>query len=125
MGLAEAFKAAAQTAFTAAGNVPETVTYRSKTSASADFDPVESELSSDLYTDYDSLKMIISNSESKQNDGRVILAQDCDAMIPGDNLTPEPKLHDLIIRNSTEIWDIVWFDTDSARALWTFQIRKL
>ena len=123
MGLQEAFKAAAQAAFVAAGNVRETVSYRSKTNASATYDPTTGAVT-DAYTDY-SVKMIINNSRALQGDNRAILPNDCDAMIPVDNLTPTPKLHDQIIRSSTEVWDIVWYDVDAAQALWTFQIRKL
>jgi len=123
MGLKEAFKKAAQSAFVAAGNIRETVSYRSKTAASASYDPIEGVIT-DAYTDY-SVAMIINKSRSVQNDNRAILENDDDAMIPVDNLTPAPKLHDQIVRNTTEIWDIVWFKTDPALALWTFQIRKL
>jgi len=123
MGMREAFKKAAQTAFVAAGNIKESVSYRSKTGASATYDPVEGEVT-DAYTDY-SVSMIINKSRATQKDNRVIFENDDDAMIPVDNLTPTPKLHDQIIRNTTEVWDIVWFKTDPAQALWTFQIRKL
>jgi hypothetical protein len=124
MGMRDAFKNAAQAAFIAAGDIREDVVYRSKTNASSSYNPVTG-LVTDAYTDH-SVKMIINFSESKQNDGRAILALDCDCMIPVDNLTPTPILHDQILRNSdTEIWDIIWFKTDPAKALWTFQIRKL
>lgn len=123
MGLREAFKKAAQTAFTAAGNIKETVTYRSKTSASASYDP-DTGIVTDAYTDY-SVSMIINKSRSFQHDNRAILENDDDAMIPVDNLTPTPQLHDQILRNTTDIWDIVWLKSDPALALWTFQIRKL
>ena len=123
MGMQEAFKKAAQTAFVVAGNIKETVSYRSKTNASATYDPTEGTVT-DAYTDY-SVSMIINKARSTQNDNRVILENDDEAMIPVDNLTPTPKLHDVIIRNTTEVWDIVWFRTDPAQALWTFQLRRL
>jgi hypothetical protein len=124
MGLQEAFKAATVAAFVAADDLRETVTYRSKTNASATYDPVTG-LTTDAYTDYDSLKMIVSQNEQRQIDNVAILPHDDFLMIPVDNLTPTPKVHDLIVRNTTGIWDIVWFKTDAAQALWTFQVRKL
>jgi hypothetical protein len=123
MGMREAFKKAAQVAFIAVGNVKETVIYRSKTSASTSYDP-DTGVTTDSYTDY-SVAMIINKSQATQIDNRVILENDYDAMIPVDNLTSTPKLHDQIIRNTTDICDIVWFHVDAAAALWTFQIRKL
>jgi len=123
MGLQDALKKAAQAAFDAVGDIPESVTYRSKTNASSSYDPTTGTVT-DAYTDY-SVSMIIGPSQSRQNDGRAILEMDCDAMIAVDDLTPTPKLHDQILRNTSEAWDIVWFKTDAAQALWTFQIRKL
>lgn len=123
MTLQSAFKAAAQTAFTVADSVLETVTYRSKTNASADYDPVDGEVDTDAYTAY-SVKMLIDQNTQRQIDGQAILAHDDFLLIPVDNLTPTPKLHDQIIRDS-EVWDIVYFETDPAQALWTFQVRRL
>lgn len=125
MGLQDIFKSAAQTAFTAAGNIRETISYRSKTNASSTYNPVTGTVT-DAYTDYDSLKMIAFTDKQLQIDGQAILPHDAFLMIPVENLTPTPKLHDQILRNSgTETWDIIWFETDAALALWKFQLRKL
>jgi hypothetical protein len=126
MGMKEAFKAAAQTAFSAAGNVKKSVTYRSKSNKNPTYTPSTNTVT-DRYTDY-TVNMIFESYISREIDNRTVLATDQKALIPVDNLTPTPKINDEVIVDkgeTTEVnWDIVHIHKDPADALYTFQIRK-
>jgi len=126
MGLKEAFKKAAVAAFNAAGNLKEDVTYRSKTSGSAAYTPSTGTVA-DPYTDY-SVEMLFTEFEQTQIDGQVILPTDEMAMIPVDNLTPVPKLNDLIVRvdenGSNYTCEVQGpYQKDAARALYVLHTR--
>ena len=121
MGLQDAFKKAAQAAFTAAGDIKVSSTYRSYTSGSSTYDPAIGAVTAP-YTDY-TVSLIFTNYLAKEIDGSSILPTDQKAMIPVDDLTPTPKLNDVIIKNSVT-WHIVNIAKDAADALYTFQIRQ-
>lgn len=128
MGLQDVFKEAAQTAFTVADDIRETVTYRAMINATQTYDPTVGTVTQTEDTDFTdySVKVISTKHKYIQQPNTVMLAGDDMLMIPVDNLSPTPKLHDQILRVSeAEIWDIVDFFTDAAQALWVFHIRKL
>jgi len=84
MGLQDAFKKAAIAAFTAADDLVTSVSYRSKTAASATYDPTTGAVTS-AYTDY-TVSMIFARYENKQIDGNTILTTDEKALIPVDRV---------------------------------------
>ena len=128
MGLKEAFKKAAVAAFVAAGDLKEEVTYRSKTEGSSSYTPSTGAVS-DPYTDY-GVEMLFTNYKQEQIDGQAILPTDEMAMIPVDNLTPIPKLNDLIIRTDETGTNYTCevqgpYEKDPAQALYVLHTRPL
>lgn len=120
-GLQEAFQAAAAAAFSAAGNVKETVTLRKKTDASPVYDPV-TDIITDPHTDY-SVSAIPSGYDSNEVDGVVILDTDEKLKILVSALAVSPAKGDLIFRSSVR-WEIIGIHKDPADAVWTLQIRR-
>ena len=133
MGLREALQKATVAAFNGLGDIPESVTFRSMASGAPAYDPSEGEVT-ESYTDYTVLMVFtrirtheISTSAiadaSKTGDKIEVRSNDMWALIPQDNLTPTPKVIDVIVRSSA-IWQIVDIRTDPAAALWKFLVRK-
>lgn len=120
MGLRETMQQAAVTAFNIAGNIKESVSYRSKTS-NPTYNPTTGAVS-DPYTDY-TVSMIFTKTKKEEIDNQAIMSNDEWALIPQLNLTPTPKENDLIIRNSIS-YNIVKIGTDPAGALWKLLIRR-
>lgn len=127
MGLKEAFKKAAVAAFTAAGDLKEDVIYRSKTTGSAAYTPGTGVVA-DPYTDY-SVEMLFTNYKTEQIDGKAIMPTDEMGMIPVDNITPVPKLNDLIVRTDVNgdeyTCEVQGNEKDPAQALYVIQVRPL
>lgn len=121
-GLQEAFQKAAAAAFTAAGNVKESVTVRIKSSSNPAYNPSTDSVT-DSYTDY-TVNALPSGYDTKEIDGRTILNTDEKLMILVEDLPSiTPKRNDQIIRDSVT-WEIESVHKDPADALWTLQIRK-
>jgi hypothetical protein len=117
----DAFKKAAQAAFTAAGDIKVSSTYRSYTSGSSGYNPATGTTTAP-YTDY-TADIIYTKYLSREIGNSSILPTDVKAMVPVDNLTPTPKLNDVIIKDSVT-WHIINIAKDAADALYTFQIRQ-
>ena len=115
-----AFRKAAIAAFTAAGDVKRSVTYRSMTS-SAGYNPTTGTVTG-LYTDY-SVEMIIVRVSAQEVGLGIVKTNDQWALIPQFSLTPVPQINDLIVEDSEE-WKIVQIKDDGAEALWKFLVRK-
>ena len=116
----EAFKKAAIAAFVAVGDVKRSVTFRSMT-ASTGYSPTTG-VATEIYTDY-SVDMIMTRVKAEEVGNGIIQTNDRWAMIPQYNLTPTPKINDIIVESSAE-WQIVQILDDGADALWRFLVRK-
>jgi len=123
MGLADVVQKAAQTAFKVIGNIPLTCTYSSK--GVAVYVPATGAYTS-TDTDYESLSILFEDytaQEITEADG-VILSTDQKASIPNLNLTPTPKITDVITDSNSQKWAVQNVYIDAARALWIFQVRR-
>ena len=133
MGLREALQKATVAAFNGIGDIPESVTFRSMASGAPTYDPSVGEVT-ESYTDYTVL-MVFTNVSThevgagalpfgqKTGDNIYIQSTDMWALIPQSNLTPTPKIIDVIIRSSVQM-KIVDIRTDPAAALWKFLVRR-
>lgn len=123
MGLAETIQKAAQTAFTAIGNIPLVCTYSSK--GESTYDLQTGGYDSDD-TDYTGLTILFEDYTAKEvtESGGIILATDQKASIPNLSLTPTPKRTDYITDSNSQKWTIEDVMIDPARALWIFQTRR-
>lgn len=133
MGLREALQKATVAAFNGLGDIPESVTFRSMASGAPAYDPAIGSVT-ETYTDYTVLMVftrvkqheisVSANTEaSKTGDKIEVRASDTWALIPKRNLTPTPKMIDVIIKNG-ETWKLADVRTDPAEALWKLLIRK-
>jgi len=107
-------------AFSAIGNVAESVTYRSKTS-NPTYTPSTGAVT-DGYTDY-TVSMVFTKITDNELLKENVQLDDMWALIPASNLTPTPKLNDEIVRDSST-WNIRMIKTDPTEALWKFLIRQ-
>ena len=123
MGLADVVQKAAKTAFKIIGDIPLTCTYTSK--GVAVYNPATGGFTS-TDTDYASLAILFEDylSEEITAAGGVILATDQKASIPNLNLTPTPKITDVITDSNSQKWTVAAVGIDPARALWIFQTRR-
>jgi len=123
MSLASTVQKAAKTAFKVIGDVPVTCTYTSK--GAVVYVPATGAYSS-TDTDYTDLKFLFEDfsSEEVTNSGGVILSTDQKASIPNLNLTPTPKIKDIITDTSSQKWTVENIMLDAARALWILQTRR-
>jgi hypothetical protein len=121
MGLQETFKAAAQTAVAAFGNVGKSVTYTS-VSGNAVYDPTTG-TSVQPTTDYPAIIVIFDSFEAQQINQTTVRSFDQKAMIPVENLSVTPGLDDYLTVNGVR-WNVVNSETDPADALWILQVRK-
>ncbi len=122
-GLAGVIQKAAQTAFVAIGNIPLTCTYTDK--GSPVYSPgIGGYTSSD--TDYESLTILFENFTAREisESGGTILKTDQLASIPNLNLTPTPKITDVITDSNSQEWTVKDVLMDPARALWIFHVRR-
>jgi len=118
MGLQDTFKAAAQTIFTALGDVKISVTYRIRTMG---YSPATGRTSpSD--TDYAITNCIRIDYRADEIDGVAVKPKDFKLMIPVDDLTPTPEVDHFILIDSV-IHNVVSFEKDPADAVWTIQVR--
>lgn len=130
-GLKEAFKKAAAAAFQAAGNVKETISYRSKQDDNPTFNP-STNVVSDPYTLYENLEVILTQYSVREVDGDSIQLTDLKCMLLCDDIEFIPKAHDVIVRIETHndgsskdvVWEILTLQKDAADAVWTFQLRR-
>jgi hypothetical protein len=120
MGLQETFKAAAQTAVAAFGNVGKSVTYTS-VSGNAVYDPTTG--TSVQPTASHTVTVIFDSYESQEINQTTVRSFDQKAMIPVENLSVTPGLDDYLTSSGVR-WNVVNSETDPADALWVLQIRK-
>ena len=128
MGLKEAFKAAAQAAFNAAGNVKLTIIYVSVGTPSYNkttgvVTPNETSYTgiSAILDEYTSRE--ISNQPNFERAGnRAILPKDKKVYILYDDLTPTPKENDYVTIASQD-WTVIGTYVDPAQAMWQLQVR--
>ena len=118
MGLQETFQKMAQTVFSAFGNVATAATYTSVGTKTYNTD-TGAVTGTDTYY---AVNIIFTTYESREIDNQVILATDQKGLIPTQNLTPEPKIIDVITKNNQN-WQVISFGKDPTNALWTFQLR--
>ena len=123
MGLASTVQRAAKTAFKVIGDVPVTCTYTSK--GAVVYVPATGAYSS-TDTDYTGIKVLFENYTTKEitDAGGVILSTDQKASIPNLNLTPTPKIKDVITDADNQKWTVENIMLDAARALWILQTRR-
>jgi len=120
--LRAAFKAATVTAFNALADIPESATYRSMDDDQAAYNPATGTVTED-YTDY-TVSFVFTDPKSfETSNSSVIQSSDVWALVPTTNLTPTPKLIDVIIRADVE-WNVIDIRPDPAGALWKILIRK-
>lgn len=119
MGLKEAFKAAVQTAFNAAGNVKISIIYTSNPAPS--YDPDTGVVTPNT-TNYAMTQVIREDYKADEIDGSAIQMNDVKLLIPVDDLTPIPQIDDYVTMDSRQ-WNVVSKHKDPADALWTLQIR--
>jgi len=120
--LRAAFKAATVTAFNALSDIPESATYRSMDDDQAAYNPATGTVTED-YTDYTVSFVFTSPKLFEISNSGIMQSSDVWALVPTTNLTPTPKLIDVIIRDDAE-WQVVDIRTDPAAALWKILIRK-
>ena len=123
MGLADVIQKAAKTAFKVIGNIPLICSYSSK--GTATYVPAKGAyISAEI--NYAGLAILFEDyvAEEITAAGGVILATDQKASIPNLNLTPTPKIKDVITDSNNKKWTIENVGIDPARALWIFQVRK-
>ena len=123
MGLAGVVQKAAKTAFKIIGDIPLTCSYSSK--GVATYNPATGTYTS-TDADYAGLAILFEDymaEEITAADG-VILSTDQKASIPNLNLTPTPKITDVITDSNSQKWTVEAVGIDPARALWIFQTRR-
>ena len=123
MGLAGVVQKAAKTAFKIIGDIPLTCSYSSK--GVATYNPATGTYTS-TDVDYAGLEILFEDymAEEITASGGVILSTDQKASIPNLNLTPTPKIKDVITDSNNKKWTIENVGIDPARALWIFQVRR-
>ena len=123
MGLADVVQKAAKTAFKIIGDIPLTCSYSSK--GVATYNPATGTYTS-TDVDYAGLAILFEDymAEEITASGGVILSTDQKASIPNLNLTPTPKIKDVITDSNNKKWTIENVGIDPARALWIFQVRR-
>lgn len=123
MGLRDTLKSSAQSAFKAAGDIKEDVTYYGK-------GVVTYNTSTGVVNAQDSgylISAIFSNYKNSQVDGKKILNTDVRMLLPQNDLPIEPAAHDFIIRleaNASIKYEALSIEKDPAGALWMIQLRK-
>lgn len=129
MGLKEAFKAAAQAAFNAAGNVKNTVTYISVSEPTYD---TSTGAVSWNNTSYSNISVITDEYSNREIDNQPVGSREGDrAILPGDkkvyilydDLTPTPKENDRITISGQD-WTVIGHYVDPAQAMWQLQVRR-
>ncbi len=123
MGLADVVQKAAKTAFKVIGNIPLTCTFTSK--GTATYVPATGAYTS-TDTDYTGLSILFEDftAEEITASGGAILSTDQKASIPNLNLTPTPKIKDIITDSNSQKWAVEGVNIDAARAMWIFQTRR-
>lgn len=123
MGLANVVQKAAVTAFKIIDNIPLTCTFTSK--GTQVYDPSTGGYSS-TDTDYAGLSILFEDYSAEEitASNGVILTTDQKASIPNLNLTPTPKITDVITDSNNQKWTVEGVRIDSARALWIMQVRR-
>jgi len=129
----DAFKKAAAAVFTAAGDIKEPITFRSKQNSNPTYTP-SSNTVTDPYRDYQNIDMIFTRYSKEEINDQTILNTDVKAQCLYDDIVDFfiPKISDTVIRteknndgSESEIqWDVVHTFKDAANAVWTFQLRR-
>jgi len=120
MGLKSVFKSVAQTAFDVFDDIAVTATF-SHVSGSPVYNPTTG-IATAATVD-STIKVILDNYGAKDVDGVNILQTDMTAMVPVENISVTPSVHDFFTIGS-ERWNIIDKKTDAAEAIWLLQVRK-
>jgi len=123
MGLRDTFSKAAQTVFTAAGDIVEDAYYYSRGSTSYNASSGTTSVTDSRYL----VSMIFSHYAAAQVDNVNVLNTDLLGLIPQANLPPVPTLHDMIRRieaGASVEYAVLNIQQDAAAATLTFQLRK-
>ncbi len=131
MGLKGALQKAAKAVVKGLGDVAETITYRSFSSAPFS---AASGTATRTETTITGVKVILSDYSSREIDARAkgvpgedaseIRETDRKALIPSLSLSVIPKTSDRVERAGGEIWEVIKVDTDPATAAWVLQLRR-
>jgi len=126
MGLRDTFSKAAQTAFTAAGDVPETVWYYSFAQGTSIYD-VSSGTASTVQP-ATMTSMIFENYKTNEMYNEGIEPTDVKGMVPQayiSGIDPSPKDYIMRVESGASVrYDVMDIMQDPAGALWEFQLRK-
>jgi len=123
MGLKDTFQKAAQTAFTAAGDVVEDGWYYSLVSTRYDVSAGYVSAYQNQYL----ISAIFTQFKKEKIDNEKILPTDLLMLIPQRNMTPHPKPNDVVQRLEQEtsvVYEVIDYQQDPAGALYKIQLRK-
>lgn len=120
MGIGTTVQTAVQAAFDVLDDMLTVVTYRAKSSGSATYNTTTGAVS-ESYTDY-SVSGLLVRYQAKEIDNLAIQPTDQKLLIPVLDLSPTPKLNDVVVISSVS-WQVVNFGKDPASAMWVIQLR--
>jgi hypothetical protein len=123
MGLRETLSNAAKTAFTATGDIPESVSYYTRGSVIYDASAGTTSVTDTRYL----VSMIFVGYSQSEIDNANILNSDVKGLIPQANLSAVPSMHDYvrrIISGTSVEYSVLNIEEDPAAAIWKFQLRK-
>jgi len=120
MGIGATVQSAVQSAFTVMDDMLTTVTYRAKSSGSATYNTTTGAVS-ESYTDY-SVDGLLVRYQSQEVDNVAIQPTDQKLLVPALDLTPTPKLNDIVVISSVS-WQVINFSKDPAGAMYIIQLR--
>ena len=124
MGLRATVASAVKAAITAAGDIPESATYRYYTSENPPYQPEEGYVFNP-YEDF-TLTMLFASYLEKEIDNSVILRTDMRCVIVATEFTDNsitPKISDKIIKDS-EAWEIINIFLDPTESVYILQLRR-
>lgn len=123
MGLRNVAQKAAQSGIKAIGDLAVDAKYRSFDSSTMNATTGKPVL---RYHDYEDIKVTFANIHQRLVDGEHIRPEDRRVLIAKLDLSPTPKVRDVIERNSDRsTFEVKNVNTDPAEALWDLQVRPV
>ncbi|MCP3684775.1 MAG: hypothetical protein GY861_19070 [bacterium] len=126
MGLRDTFKNAANTVFTAFGDIPRSCTYVS--TGTKELNTHTGNVvtkASDPDVSYTGVNIIFTKYTKAEIDDVHILFSNVKGLVPVENLTPTPKKNDTITDAAGEQWGVIDWKKDPADALWILQLEQI
>lgn len=123
MGLKDTFKSAANTIFTAVGDIATEGWYHHMGSTVYDASSGTASVIENRYI----VSFVFSQYKSNQVDNKMIKPRDIQALCQQSSLPIVPVIHDRILRleaNATVTYEVVDIEADAADATWKIQLRK-